>query len=336
MIIKEEKNKIPKFQSKALDMYIGNSTLAVFDIETTGLYANRDRIILSGILFADGDECTITQYFAERPDDEASVITATIKSLSKADCIMTYNGRSFDMPFLETRARKHGIPMDLKYCSFDLYTIARGYSELKKTLGSLSQKSVENFMSLSDSRDDEINGYQSVQLYERYLASKSHELENKILLHNHDDVVQLYKLLSVIPLTNIHKAMFNLGFPASGFVISKCSVDSGGLNITALKRNVSTDYISFPTEASPYSIIINATDGKTDISVPSQRISGKIPVIDALTILKGLKGSTMDLDKYPFFESGYLVLKSHDSINYMEINAFVIEFINHLSAMLDA
>lgn len=54
-------------------------------------------------------------------------------------------------------------------------------------------------MGLSDSRKDSISGAESVELYLEYKKcqdqSLKEKLEKKILLHNHDDLLQLYKLL---------------------------------------------------------------------------------------------------------------------------------------------
>ena len=320
------KHTIEKYSSKAFDMYFKGCNIAVFDIETTGLIPARDKIILTGILEINGDNSRCTQYFAERPEDEAEVIRNTLAVLSRADCIVTYNGRSFDMPFLEKRAAKHNISTNLHYYSLDLYMILSRYSELRKSLDSLSQKNVEFFYGISDTRDDEINGYQSVQLYERYVNHPSYELEEKITLHNHDDVMQLYKLLPILSMTDIHRAMFCLGYPAGDFIVNKCTIVSDGLHISARKGIVNNDYICFPTESTPYNMYINASDHHAEITIPSESIRPGISVIDAQAILNDLS----DLERYPAYESGYLLLKTHDKINYMEINAFVMRFLKLL------
>lgn len=320
------KHTIENSSSKAFDMYLKGCNIAVFDIETTGLMPARDKIILTGILEINGDNSRCTQYFAERPEDEAEVIRKTLNVLSRADCIVTYNGRSFDMPFLEKRAARYGIPADLHYYSLDLYTVLSGYSELRKSLDSLSQKNVEFYYGISDTRDDEINGYQSVQLYERYVERPDHKLEEKIILHNHDDVLQLCKLLPILSITDIHRAMYNLGYPAGDYIVSKCSIGSDGLHISATKGTVDNDYISFPTESTPYNIYINASDHHVEVTIPSDTIRPGISVIDAQTILHDLS----ELERFPAFESGYLLLKTHNKINYMEINAFVIQFLSLL------
>ena len=63
------------YGSKAFEMYFRESRIAVFDIETTGLYPNRDKLILSGIIFLSPKEpATCMQYFADNDRDRKSVV----------------------------------------------------------------------------------------------------------------------------------------------------------------------------------------------------------------------------------------------------------------------
>jgi len=328
-IIKDELT-IEKYASKAFDMYFGGLDLVVFDIETTGLFAARDRLILSGLLMISGDRCTALQFFAEQNEDEREIIERTIEALNKADVVVTFNGRSFDIPFLETRARKYGLEFSRHdIYDLDLYFILSGYSDLKSRLKSLSQKSIEKFCGLSDSRDDEISGYESVRLYERYLAAKSFELENRILLHNHDDIVQLYRILPVLKYADMHHAMFGQGFPAGRFIVNRIDLKSDGLHIKAHSHSEEKDYISFPTEDLPFSVMLSSASSTLEIDIPSERISGGTPIIDARGIL-----GVSDMEKYPNIESGYLILKSDSRINYLEINAFIIQLISRIQQTL--
>ena len=50
-------------------------------------------------------------------------------------------------------------------------------------------------MGLWQSRDDEISGAESVELYNTYEKIQDPALGEKILLHNSDDILQLSRLL---------------------------------------------------------------------------------------------------------------------------------------------
>lgn len=320
---KDEFN-IDEFRSKVLDMYFGGLDLCVYDIETTGLFPRNDRIMLTGLLTISNGRATAEQFFAETLNDEKAVLEATLAVLKRADLVLTYNGRSFDMPFTATRAAKYGLKCDLPY-DLDLFTVLSGYSEIKKFTGSLSQKSIEKFMGEAPGRDDRIDGRESIRLYEQYLEMPSYALEKTIMLHNHDDICQLYKILPVIRQTDFHRAMSRMGFPAGDFIITNYKVNSGGLFVNAVKKKDPVDYISFPTEDAPYSLRMSSTDGSTELEMPGEIVGGSAVVIDAKTILGGTE-VLKELEDYPSFESGYLILKNNNCINYFETNLFIKRF----------
>lgn len=359
---------IDEYSSRVLDMYFGNSTICSFDIETTGLFPRNDRVMLTGLLTVKNGRGTARQFFAESLSDEKAVLDATLSALKNTDVILTYNGRSFDVPFTETRAAHYGINAVMPY-DLDLFTVVSGYSEIKKFTGSLSQKSIERFMGLTTSRNDRIDGRESIRLYEQYLAAPSYALEKTIMLHNHDDICQLYRILPIIRQTEFHKAMSRLGFPAGDFVITNIKITSDGLFVKAIKRHAPIDFISFPTQDAPYSIRMSSVTGETELDIPGEAVGEGGVVIDATRILRslakdsaasgaardaassaddnaassvvsdGASGADMseidavleELKRYPSFASGYLILKNNNLINYMETNLFIKTFFEHLS-----
>lgn len=332
----EDEFDIDEFSSRALDMYFGGLSLCVYDIETTGLFARNDMIMLTGLLTIKDGHAAAHQYFAETPSDEKKVLEATLAQLKKADYILTYNGRSFDTPFTERRAAHYGIKADMPY-DLDLFTIVSGYSEIKKFTGSLSQKSIEKFMGKAPGRDDKIDGRESIRLYNQYLAAPSYALEKTIMLHNHDDICQLYRILPVIRQTDFHRAMSRMGFPAGKFIVAGYKISSSGLFVQAVKKTDPVDYISFPTGDAPYSLRMSSITGETELEIPGEPVGDDALVIDAKVILENVAGKEKaaitldDLKNYPSFESGYLVLKQNGRLNYLETNLFLKAFFESLT-----
>lgn len=318
---------IDVFRSRMTDMYFGGLNICVYDIETTGLFPRNDRIMLTGLLTISDGRASAEQFFAETLNDEKAVIEATLAALKDADIVLTYNGRSFDIPFTETRAAKYGIKCDMPY-DLDLFTVLSGYSEIKKFTGSLSQKSIEKFMGEAPGRDDRIDGRESIRLYEQYLSSPSYALEKTIMLHNHDDICQLYKIMPIVKQTDFHRAMSRMGFPAGNYIIKSYKVTGAGLQVSAVQRENRVDYISFPTEDAPYSLRMSSADGSVDLDIPGMDVAGSAMVIDAKTILEGLSDGTAEV---PSFESGYLILKQGSRINYPEISLFLKTFFTMLN-----
>ena len=85
-----------------------------FDLETTGLDANRDRIFMIAVRHASGAAETL-----EIADDgdagEADLIRRLIAMIQAADpdVIENHNLHGFDLPFLEQRARRLRVPLKL-------------------------------------------------------------------------------------------------------------------------------------------------------------------------------------------------------------------------------
>jgi DNA polymerase, archaea type len=79
------------------------------DLETTGLDPERDRIFLIAVRDPDGATTTL-----EHPD-ERELIAALVEAVRVADpdVIENHNLHGFDLPFLERRARKLGVPLAL-------------------------------------------------------------------------------------------------------------------------------------------------------------------------------------------------------------------------------
>lgn len=310
--------QISVYSSKLFELYFGGKSFAVFDIETTGLSPANSKVVLTGILRVDQNGGQVQQFFADQNDDEEAVIRATMDALSSVDYVITYNGRHFDMPFMKKRAEKYGLTFPDLY-NLDLYLLISGYAPFKEVLPGLKQKNIEAYMGIAISREDEISGKESVELYNRYMETKRFELEEKILLHNHDDIIQLYKILPIIERLDLHKALFKRGFPAGRFLIEQISIKNKELQVKARQIRDAKDYISFPTETAPYMLMMSSSDSSVDLSIPCECTSGNI-YLDARAILKS---ASLKLDPYPAVVDGYLILAQKNQVNELEVNTFL-------------
>ena len=324
MKIIKERLKLNPFTSKALNFYFGGKTFAVFDIETTGLNPKYCNLMLSGIIRVKGSEGELIQYFAESLDEEPELLRRTIADLSETDYVLTYNGRHFDIPFIKKRAAEYGINSDSVPYTLDLYLVLNGYSPFKTFLPDLKQKTVEVFMGLASSRDDKISGKENVDMYNAYLETRSPALREKILLHNHDDLIQLYKLQPVISKTDFHRAMFSLGFPLKYFTIKKIYTSGRDLKITGSQNRNPVDYISFPTEEDPYTLTMTRKDRAFELTIPGFNESGYI--VSDIYALLGEKSNK--LKEYPDVVNGYLITSTPEGLNHFEINAFAKVFLD--------
>lgn len=170
--------------------------LVFFDIETTGFNKKKDSVILITYgIFLDNKRFLLKQYFCENLDEEKEILIGFIKDINNKNIFCSYNGISFDEPFIVNRMLKFNLmPIYFKE-HIDLYAMIRPYY---KTLGidRCNLKTVEKFLGVK--RKDKIDGGISVELYEDYLESNSEELKEIIMLHNYEDVLYLPRIFNLI------------------------------------------------------------------------------------------------------------------------------------------
>ncbi len=86
-----------------------SSKTLYLDLETTGLGAH-EIIALAGTLRPENAGVRLRQNFAFDPAQERRVLQSVLEEVKSVDRLVTYNGRTFDVPFLARRARWHGFP----------------------------------------------------------------------------------------------------------------------------------------------------------------------------------------------------------------------------------
>ena len=80
--------------------------IVILDIETTSLEADAGVLVGSGLM----SEAGRGEYLeARRTSEEKSLLSKLSKRLENYDIMVTWNGRSFDIPFLTTRLMKYGL-----------------------------------------------------------------------------------------------------------------------------------------------------------------------------------------------------------------------------------
>lgn len=326
MKVIENSHRLEYFNSGLLDRYFKDMTFCVFDIETLGLNGDSCPVVLAGLMTVEKDgSCRLTQYFAETPDDEVSLLKALDEYLSSFDYIITYNGRHFDMPFIKKRASLLGLSdFSADPYNLDLYLIVNGHSPFRKMLKSLRQSSVEEYMGLSSDRLDEISGKESIDLYYKYLNCRDSSLKaslmDRILLHNHDDLMQLYRILPIIRQTDMHSAMNALGFPVKGengwpnLNVRTLRLSARSLSIWGTYGGPGLTYTCFSSPELPFNCVFDSS-GSFEASVPVQNIKGNI-YVNALQLLD----DASPVEMLGGHVNGFLILSRENKRNPLEIN----------------
>ena len=297
------------------NVYLKDLNTTVFDIETTGLFHSRDCIINAGFCSSMGD---VWQNFTEDPADEKRVVSEALERIAETDAVVTYNGDTFDLPFLLRRAQKYGLCEKLPLLwSVDLYRWLKKYWPLAPSMKSLSQKSVEEAMGLSDKRDDEIPGGDCIPLYNYYLQTKDENAKQTILLHNADDVRQLARIAWKCSFLPYHTIAFREGFlfKAGGQkILAKGSEFKKNALVTQAK--LASGLIPVSAYEDQYHLEYDMFTGKALLEIfPSQE--QQFLYAD----LEKIPGASEACKKLPGFHSGYLVLAENGEPDYRSCNA---------------
>ena len=83
---------------------IDRERVVFLDTETTGIHGGAGMCpFLIGLGFLKSGSFCVDQYFIRDFDEEPSMLSALARQLDDFDLIVTYNGRSFDLPLVENR-----------------------------------------------------------------------------------------------------------------------------------------------------------------------------------------------------------------------------------------
>lgn len=190
-------------------------SLLFLDTETTGLSGGAGTVaFLVGVGEIRQHELIVRQYLMRDYDEEAFVLRHVQAHLSSCQLLITYNGKSFDMPLLASRFVMHRMRLpELPHA--DLLHAARRVWKLR--LGRCSLSALEDKI-YHEPRVDDLSGAEVPQRYFDYLKSHDMSLLEDILRHNAQDIATLTRLTYTLsslhdnPLSAEHtQDIFSLG-----------------------------------------------------------------------------------------------------------------------------
>ena len=211
----------------------------VFDIETTGLNSTYCKVILIGIMFNQNNKTIIKQFFANTEDDEKELLLSFVDSIKNYKNHITFNGLTFDIPFLNNRLKKHNINFSIcKNNDIDILKLIKPFKE-KLSLSDCKLKTIEKYLGIY--REDTISGKESVDLYKDYTLNQDINLKEKILLHNYEDI---YYLGVIFKIKNILKDKLNIIYVNTNNMI----LELVPLNFKVSKNLLCIKYTAFEGE----------------------------------------------------------------------------------------
>jgi uncharacterized protein YprB with RNaseH-like and TPR domain len=157
------------------------------DIETLGLFSRP--IILFGVGVIDNGQLVVHQYLLRDIAEEQSALIATVEHISgDRPAIITFNGKSFDLPYITDRLAYYGMPSPARIPHFDVLHFSR--RRWKDQFPSMRLAALEREI-LGVCRNDDIPGQMVPEFYETYLRSGNIGPLVPIVEHNRQDVISL-------------------------------------------------------------------------------------------------------------------------------------------------
>jgi uncharacterized protein YprB with RNaseH-like and TPR domain len=172
-------------------------SFAFLDTETSGLAGGTGTyaFLVGAARFVESGEFVLRQFFMRDPAEEGALLDALGRFLAPAQVLVTYNGKAFDAPLLNTRYLMHHMPNPMQgYAHLDLLQLARRL--WRDRLESRTLKYIEENVLEAPRTRDEVPGYEIPYLYFEYLRTGDARPLKGVFYHNAMDVVTLAALLS--------------------------------------------------------------------------------------------------------------------------------------------
>ena len=170
------------------------SRLLFLDTETTGLSGGVGTYAFEiGIgMLSDGGMRVLQLVMSDMPE-ERRMLLEVADLVRTHDTLVTFNGKSFDIPLLESRMVMNGIrPCLSRLPHLDLLHVCRRIYRLRLKCCSLHM--LEE-MVLGKKREDDLPGSEAPERYFQYLRTGEFALLQDVLRHNKEDVISLAQLM---------------------------------------------------------------------------------------------------------------------------------------------
>ncbi len=192
-----EISALAEMNGAPLGLKSGPARWAFLDTETTGLAGGTGTYcFLVGVGAVEGRDFRVRQFLMRDYAEEPALLDALSEHLAAFDVLVTYNGKTFDAPLLETRfrlARRRPAHarlehLDLLHCARRLFRLRLSSCRLVELEGSV----------LGFERDGDLPGEMIPYFYFDYLRTHNALKLVPILHHNFMDIVTLACLTALV------------------------------------------------------------------------------------------------------------------------------------------
>jgi DEAD/DEAH box helicase domain-containing protein len=173
----------------------GPEGVLFFDLETTGFAGTP--LFLAGFMDLRDGAFQVRQHFARHYGEEAQVVAELLGEFRRARCLVTFNGKTFDLPFLRDRVVAHRLPAPPAIPHVDLLHAAR--RAWKRALPDCRLATLEWHI-CGRRRHGDVAGSEIPGLYHQYVKDGDPRPLGPVIEHNRMDLVTMAEILVELPL----------------------------------------------------------------------------------------------------------------------------------------
>lgn len=161
------------------------------DIETLGL-SNRP-IILLGLAKVSSSKISVKQYLSRDTREENAVLDAFLSDIDEDSVFVTFNGQTFDIPYIINRMKYFNIKRKMDYPHFDMlhYSRRQWSAELTNCKLTTLEKHLFNIV-----REDDVPSGLVPDFYKTYANTENIGPLIPIIEHNEQDIITLAMIFS--------------------------------------------------------------------------------------------------------------------------------------------
>jgi hypothetical protein len=166
----------------------------LIDIETTGLAGGTGTLVfLIGLGFFADSHFRVEQFFLRDPGEERAMLHMLGEVLGRFEAVVTFNGKCFDWPLIETRHYYHRVPLRPSApLHLDLLFPARRL--FRRRIGSCSLEQLEAEALGLGRRVGEVPGFLIPTIYFEYLRSRDGRGLVPVFERNRRDILSMLSL----------------------------------------------------------------------------------------------------------------------------------------------
>src|SRR3990170_3038215 len=195
------------------------------DTETTGVWGSGTLAFLVGLGRFEPGGFRHTQYFLREPIEERAMLDALNQLIGSDDALVTFNGKSFDLPLLKSRYLTNSYPHPFASLPhLDLLHLARRlWRDLlpSRALGDLEV----NLLGVRRTQQD-IPGWMIPQMYIDYLHTGDARPLASVFYHNSMDVLSMASLLEHLA-AKLAAPLEAVGHHSELYAIGRLYADTG-------------------------------------------------------------------------------------------------------------